>query len=361
MQTKLRVHLKKSVDDSYTIFIGMDIADIAGHIQSLNLGNSYFVITDSNVNKFFGKKLTQQLVKTGLKTTLISFPAGEASKTRQIKNALEDKLLELKAGRDSVIIALGGGVVGDMAGFLAATLHRGIPYVQIPTTLLAQVDSSIGGKVAVDHPKGKNLIGAFYQPKAVYIDSKVLSTLPVHEFYCGMAEVIKYGAILDTKFFEYLHKNSDTILSHDEATLNTIIKRCCELKRMVVEKDEKENDLRRILNFGHTVGHAIELLMNYKLSHGEAIAIGMMVETKISVSMGLIEPDSLPCMEFLLSMYHLPTTLPPQVQLQKLFTTTLLDKKAKAGAVHYTLLEEIGKAKVGIPLTPKEALTLYKQ
>ncbi len=361
MQTKLRVHLKKSVDDSYNIFIGMKLADVGEHLQSLKLGNTYFVITDSNVHQLIGKKFTQQLNNSGLNATLLSFPAGEASKNRDTKNMLEDKLLALKAGRDCVIIGLGGGVVGDMAGFIAATLHRGVPYVQIPTSLLAQVDSSIGGKVAVDHPKGKNLIGSFHQPKAVYIDSKVLNTLPANEFYCGMAEVIKHGAILDRRFFEFLHKNSDVIHNHEEAALLTIIKRCCELKRSVVEKDEKETDLRRILNFGHTVGHAVELLMNYKLSHGEAIAIGMMVETKISVSLGLIEPDALPCMEFILSLYRLPTILPPQLQLQKLFNATLQDKKTKAGVVHYTLLEEIGKAKVGIPLTPKEALTLYKQ
>ncbi len=358
---KLRVHLKKVVDDSYDIHIGMSLADAVKHIAKMKLESKYFIITDANVQKLYGKKLSRLMTDSNLETVLLSIPPGEEYKNRQTKALLENELLKLNAGRDSVLIALGGGVVGDLVGFVAATLHRGVPFVQIPTTLLAQVDSSIGGKVAVDHPLGKNLIGAFYQPKAVFIDTTTLHTLPDSEFSNGMAEVIKYAAIMDADLFEFLDSNTKKILNKDERFLNKIIKRCCELKRYVVERDEKENDLRRILNFGHTVGHALESLMKYKMSHGQAVAIGMVVETKISVSIGLIEPDAVECLESMLRKYNLPTEIPSKINLAKLFEATLLDKKAKSGIVHYTLLEEIGKAKVGVPLTHKEALKLYKQ
>ncbi|TAK59085.1 MAG: 3-dehydroquinate synthase [Bacteroidetes bacterium] len=361
MSSILKVHLRKTVDDSYNIYIGMNFSNAVKHISSLKLGSKYFIITDRTVKKLYGNQLLKLMYENGLNASLLSIPAGESYKNRQTKEWLENQLLNKKAGRDSVIIGLGGGVVGDISGFVAATLHRGVPFIQIPTSLLAQVDSSIGGKVAVDHPKGKNLIGAFYQPRAVYIDPAILNTLPDQEFYNGMAEVIKYAAIMDKNLFAYLEKKSNIILQRDSQSLLKIIKRCCELKRYVVERDEKETGLRRILNFGHTIGHAIELLMKYKISHGQAIAIGMVAETKISASLGLVEPDAVQCLEYMLRLYHLPTFIPSATNLPALFRLTLQDKKSKAGVVHYTLLEEIGKAKVGVALTEKEALTRYKQ
>ncbi|MBI5217167.1 MAG: 3-dehydroquinate synthase [Ignavibacteriae bacterium] len=358
---KLRVHLKKTIDDSYDIHIGIRLADAVKQIAKMKLGSKYFIITDTNVQKLYGKKFCRLMTEWKLETVLLSIHSGEEYKNRQTKALLENEVLKLNAGRDSVFIALGGGVVGDITGFVAATLHRGVPFLQIPTTLLAQVDSSIGGKVAVDHPLGKNLIGAFYQPKAVFIDTTTLHTLPDSEFSNGMAEIIKYAAIMDADLFEFLDANSKKILNNDERVLNKIIKRCCELKRYVVERDEKETDLRRILNFGHTIGHALESLMNYKMSHGQAVAIGMVAETKISVALGLIEPDAVECIEYMLRKYNLPTEIPSNIDLKKLFEATLQDKKAKSGIVHYSLLQEIGKAKVGVPLTHLEALKLFRQ
>ncbi len=339
----------------------MKFNDIARKLASSFTGRKQFIITDSNVRKYYGNTLLKLLKEAGVSASLISFPAGESSKTRATKNKIEDQLLALKAGRDSVMIGLGGGVVGDITGFVASNLHRGVTFVQIPTTLLAQVDSSIGGKVAVNHPQGKNLIGAFYQPHAVYIDPQTLKTLPDKELSNGMAEVIKYAAILDLRLFEYLMLESEKILQRDKTALTKIIRRCCELKRSVVEKDEREKNLRRILNFGHTIGHALERASNYTLSHGEAVAIGMLAETKISIEKGLLEPDAFLCMEYILQLYSLPTEIPKAMPIKTLFQLTSGDKKAKDGVVYYTLLEELGKARVGIPLSSKEAYTLYNQ
>jgi 3-dehydroquinate synthase len=355
----VKVNLKQIIDNSYDIVIGTSLNEATKNMASLKLGSKYFVITDTNVAKLYGKMLVQTLSQYTSNSKLLSIPAGERSKNRKVKEQLENQLLSLKAGRDSVIIALGGGMIGDLAGFVAATLHRGVPYVQIPTTLLAQVDSSIGGKVAVDHPFGKNLIGAFYQPKKVYIDVSTLKTLSNAEFSNGMAEVIKYGAILDRKLFEYVEQHCKEILKRKTEVLVKIIKRCCELKRDVIQKDEKEIGLRRILNFGHTIGHAIEVLSHYKISHGKAVAIGMSAEARISASYGLIGKTSVIRLENLLKSFSLPTELPPNTNLKTLFQATMQDKKVRDGIVHYTLLEHIGKAKVGVPLSVSEAMKLF--
>jgi len=358
MKTTVKVNLKRFIDDSYDVVIGTSLKQAAKDIASLKLGSKYFLITDTHVARLYGRKFVQSF--SG-KAQLLIVPAGEQSKNRKTKEQLEDQLLAHKAGRDSVIIAHGGGVIGDLAGFVAATLHRGVPYIQIPTTLLAQVDSSIGGKVAVDHPLGKNLIGAFYQPKKVYIDVSTLKTLLEKEFINGMAEVIKYGAILDKNLFEYLEKNYSAILKRKEQTLFHIIKRCCELKRDVVQNDEKETGLRRILNFGHTIGHAVETLSHYRMSHGNAIAIGMIAEAKISVSLGILSKLDFTRLANLLLQYKLPITLPRTSNVVEVFNATLQDKKLRDGVVQYTLLERIGKAKVGVPLSAKEAMRLFLQ
>jgi 3-dehydroquinate synthase len=254
-------------------------------------------------------------------------------------------------------------MIGDLAGFVAATLLRGIPFIQIPTTLLSQVDSSIGGKVAVDHPLGKNLMGAFYQPKKVFIDVDTLKTLPVKEFRNGMAEVIKYAAILDSKLFSYLEKNNSKIINHsarggqasrrvESSTIIHLIHRCCELKKMVVEKDERETGLRRILNFGHTIGHAVESLSNYKLSHGEAVAIGMVAEAKISAALGMLDQSEVERLYNLLQLYKLPTDIPSKMDTHKIVRLTLHDKKVQQCKAQYTLLEKIGKAIVGFSVPP---------
>ncbi|MBI3766041.1 MAG: 3-dehydroquinate synthase [Ignavibacteriales bacterium] len=291
---------------------------------------------------------------------LLTVPAGERSKSRRSKELLENNLLALGANRDSLIVALGGGMVGDLAGFVAATLLRGIPYIQIPTTLLAQVDSSIGGKVAIDHPLGKNLIGAFYQPQKVYIDIGALKTLPDREFSNGLAEVIKYAAILDSELFDELEQKQSKILSRDEKSLLNIIKRCCELKKSVVEEDEKETDYRRILNFGHTIGHAIERLSKYRIPHGQAVAIGMVAESTMSSHLGILPARHAERITSLLKMYNLPTEIPSTIKLEAIMRATLQDKKVHRGMTHYTLLERIGRARVGVRLSLKQARLLVQ-
>ncbi len=350
---KLHINLKKITDNSYDIIIGTKLDAVACEIARWNGFSKYFIITDSNVKRLYGDEFLKTLRSNKIEVHLLSVPAGEKSKTRNTKEQLEDKLLNLKADRSSLIIALGGGMIGDLAGFVASTLLRGIPFIQIPTTLLSQVDSSIGGKVAVDHPLGKNLIGTFYQPKRVYIDVDTLKTLPQREFRNGMAEVIKYAAILDRDFFSFLENYHPKIFLHHPSSILHLIHRCCELKKMIVEKDERETGLRRILNFGHTIGHAVESLSNYKLSHGEAVAIGMMAEAKISVALGMLDQSDVERLNDLLQLYKLPTDIPSRMDTHKIIRLTFHDKKVQQGKVQYTLLEKIGKAIVGISVPLK--------
>ncbi len=350
---KLHINLNKITDSSYDIIIGTKLASVARELVRWNDVSKYFIITDSNVKRLYGDEFLKTLRSYKIETHLLSVPAGEKSKTRKTKERLEDNLIKLKADRNSLIIALGGGMIGDLAGFVAATFMRGIPFIQIPTTLLSQVDSSIGGKVAVNHPHGKNLIGAFYQPKKVFIDFETLKTLPEKEFRNGMAEVIKYTAILDNQLFSYLQQYHQKIMWKNKSSLVHIIKRCCELKKMIVEKDEKETGLRRILNFGHTIGHAVESLSNYKLSHGEAVAIGMIAEAKISAALGMLNQSEVVRLHNLLQLYKLPTEIPSNIDIKKIIKLTCHDKKVQQGKVQYTLLEKIGKAIVGISVPQK--------
>ncbi|MBI5475910.1 MAG: 3-dehydroquinate synthase [Ignavibacteriales bacterium] len=354
---KLQINLKRIIDNSYIISIGAKLTGVAKELATRNEFSKYFIITDSNVKPLYGDNFYKALRLSRNKVYLLSVPAGEKSKTRKTKEQLENKLLKLKADRNSLIIALGGGMVGDLVGFVAATLLRGIPFIQIPTSLLSQVDSSIGGKVAVDHPLGKNLIGAFYQPKKVYIDITTLKTLPRREFRNGMAEVIKYAAILDSKLFSYLEKSHSMIINHSSqnilhpSSFIHLIHRCCELKKMIVEKDERETGLRQILNFGHTIGHAVESLSGYKLSHGEAVSIGMAIEANISTALGMLKQSEVERLIQLLRLYELPTEIPSRMNSNKIIELTYHDKKIQKGNVRYTLLEKIGNAvpRISVP------------
>jgi 3-dehydroquinate synthase len=252
-------------------------------------------------------------------------------------------MLKHKVGRDGAVIALGGGVVGDVAGYVSATYNRGIPYIQVPTTLVACVDSAVGGKTGVDTPHGKNLIGAFHQPWRVYIDVNTLKTLPENEIRGGLAEVIKYGVIKDEKFFGFLEKNIKRVFSFNTGALIHIVKRSCEIKGEVVELDEKESNLRKILNFGHTIGHAIENLSGYKISHGEAISMGMVAEGKIAVELGLWQKDELERLISLLKRAGLPVNLPTTLDLKQMMDTMKLDKKARGGKIEMVLPRRIGE------------------
>lgn len=340
----IRVKLIKTEDKSYNIMIQDGVLNqIATKIKEANLGHKFAIVTDSNVEPLYAEDLAEKFNNSGLDNKVIAIPAGEQNKSREIKAWIEDQMLEDKFGRDSVVIAVGGGVVGDIAGYVAASYTRGLPYVQIPTTLVACVDSSIGGKTAVDTPHGKNLIGAFHQPWAVFIDVNTLLTLKEKEIREGLAEVIKYGVISDKDLFSFLQDNMDLIFSYDKDALTHIIKRGCEIKAEVVEKDERESNLRKILNFGHTVGHAVENLSEYKISHGEAISIGMVVEGKLAVEMGLWNELDLAKLVDLIKKAGLPTDVPDYMDANKIIDAMKLDKKSRGGQIEMALPSQIGE------------------
>ena len=272
----IKVNLDKKSLSSYEIRIGKDIIDRMALIIAKNhKAGHYVVITDNCVGSLYGQKFLSRLKDVGLNVHIIEFPAGEASKNINTVLDIAGKLLKLEADRETCLIALGGGVVGDIAGFVASIFMRGVPYIQIPTTLIAQVDSSIGGKTGVDLPHGKNLLGTFYQPCAVFADLSFLETLPEKEFNNGLAEIIKYGVIDDEKMFHTLESNMEAIKLKDSKLMLNLVETCCQIKKSIVEIDEKEQGLRRILNFGHTLGHALETISKYTITHGEGVALGM--------------------------------------------------------------------------------------
>ncbi|MCI0454135.1 MAG: 3-dehydroquinate synthase [Candidatus Dadabacteria bacterium] len=341
---RIRVKLKKTEDKSYEIIIGEDILKkIPQFLKKEKSAYVYVIITDSNVTSLYGQELLKVFKNSGLNSHLIAFHAGEAHKSRDTKAWIEDEMSKLKIGRDSCIIALGGGVVGDMAGFVAATYNRGLPCIQAPTTLVSSVDSSIGGKTGVDTPYGKNLIGTFYQPWRVYIDVSTLRTLHEKEIREGLAEIIKYSVIKDEKLFEYLEKNIEHVFSFTTKVLIHIIRRCCEIKGEVVELDEKESNLRKILNFGHTIGHAIENASNYTISHGEAISIGMVIEGEIGVELGFWNKLEFKKLLALLKRARLPVKLHKPLDITRIIDTMKLDKKARRGKIEVVLPKKIGE------------------
>ena len=339
----IRVNLKKESDYSYKIIIGKDLfSGIAQYLKKTPLGTNIAIITDSTVGLLYGNYLKEVLDQYSLDSYLITFEAGERNKNRVTKAQIEDQMLHLALGRDTVILALGGGVVGDLAGFVAATYNRGIPYIQIPTTVIAQVDSSVGGKTGIDAPQGKNLLGAFYQPRGVYIDIDTLKTLPPRELRAGLVEVVKYAVIKDAELFSFLEKYSPEILQLEYEPWIYLVKRCCEIKARVVETDEREEGLRKILNYGHTLGHAIETWSGYNLRHGEAVALGMVAEGLVACSLGFLDGKSLERIQRILEKFGLSTKLAPQARIDDIIKFTYWDKKARGGKVQYLLPSRIG-------------------
>lgn len=340
---------------SYDIHIGSGILDqLASQCAALKLGRKCAVISDRNVARRYGRTCTSLLKAAGFEPTLITVAAGEPAKSLKVVQYCYDQLAKHRLERKSFVVALGGGVVGDLAGFVAATYLRGVPFVQVPTTLLAQVDSSVGGKVGVNLKAGKNLVGAFYQPRIVLCDLDSLRTLPPREFRAGLAEVIKYGIIYDAALFEQLERDMDRILAKDADVLEAVIARCCEIKAQVVAQDETESGLRAILNFGHTIGHAIEAISGYrKYLHGEAIAIGQVAAARLSaMHAGLAKSDA-ERIAVLFKRAALPTTIKlSRQQLAQLHKAMLLDKKVTAGEIKFVLAERIGKVQWGqsVPL-----------
>ncbi len=331
---------------SYAIKIASGLLkQLGGECARLKFGDRCAIITDTNTGKNFAKPAYDSLAKAGFFPTLITIPAGEKSKSLKCAQYCYDQLAAQRLERKSFIVALGGGVVGDMAGFVAATYLRGIPFVQIPTTLLAQVDSSVGGKTGVNLKAGKNLVGAFFQPRLVLCDLDALKTLPEREFRAGLAEIIKYGIIYDSKLFARLERDLPKILKRDSETLSPIIARCCEIKAEVVSQDETESGLRAILNFGHTIGHGIENSFGYgKFLHGEAISIGQVVAAKLSQKVLGLPKCDVERIENLFQRAGLPTQIAlNSAQRQKLFTAMKLDKKVADGEIKFVLARKIGK------------------
>ena len=305
-----------------------------------------FVVTDTNVLQPHANTVKASLTAAGAEVSVVCVKAGEASKSLKEMSDLYDELVDFKADRKTVVLAVGGGVVGDLAGFVAATYARGLPFIQVPTTLLAMVDSSVGGKTGINHPKGKNLIGAFHQPAGVLVDTDVMSTLPDREYISGLAEVIKYGVILDEEFFAYLENNVAGLNERDPAVLRHVVARSCELKAYVVKEDEYETTgLRAILNYGHTYAHAFEALAGYgKLLHGEAVAIGVLCGSRLARKLGRISDTEVQRQIDLLKAVKLPVDVPEEVanRTDDILNCMLLDKKTVSGDLKFVLPDRIG-------------------
>ena len=332
---------------SYPIMIEAGfLAQIGADLLNRHIADRYIIIADQHVADLYGRQLLDSLSSAGLDAEVLTFPQGESSKNLATINDLARDLARLGIDRKGCLIALGGGVTGDITGFLAAVYMRGIKFVQIPTSLLAQVDSSVGGKTGVDIPEGKNLVGCFYQPQCVYIDSKLLNSLPEAELLNGLAEVIKYGIIYDSDFFEFLRANRQAVLSLDLSVLEEVIGKCCRIKAEVVSLDEKEADLRRILNFGHTIGHAVEAASDFKLAHGMAVAIGMVAAAGIAERKHMLSQNESSQIYELIKSYGLPVDVPGDLDRPQIREYLKTDKKSVGGKVFFVLPTKIGSVDI---------------
>lgn len=332
---------------SYPIYFGSSILGDFGRTCKRFLKSKRFVVvTNPTVGELYFRAINDSLQKVGIEVNRIDVPDGEEYKTLAWASKLFDRLIALKVDRQTPLLALGGGVIGDLTGFVAATYLRGVPFVQVPTTLLAQVDSSVGGKTGVNHRRGKNLIGAFYQPKFVYIDVDTLKTLDKRELRAGLAEVIKYGVIRDVRLFKYLDDHIKEIMALDRDSLLHIVKKSCAIKASVVEADERESGLRAILNFGHTFGHAVEAVTKYKeYKHGEAVAIGMVYAAELSERMGFCDRQVVDRIRSLIKKAGLPDT-PPDLPSKRYGSAMEVDKKVVGGELRFVLVEEIGSVRI---------------
>lgn len=329
---------------SYPILIKSGIlAEVGADLSQRRVAKRYVVISDDRVGEIYGQRLLASLAAAGLAAEWLTFPHGEAAKNLATIATLASQLARLGIERRDALIALGGGVTGDLTGFLASSYMRGIPFVQIPTSLLAQVDSSVGGKTGVDLPEGKNLVGAFYQPRCVYIDSLALTTLPGAELLNGLAEAIKYGVIYDPDFFAFLEVKRSAILALEAAAVEETIARSCTIKAAVVAKDEKEADLRRILNFGHTIGHAVEGASDYTIAHGAAVAIGMVAAARIAVAKALFPAAAAERLRTLIAAYGLPSSVPAELDRARIRSYLTTDKKSVGGRPFFILPTAIGE------------------
>ena len=330
---------------SYPIFIQANLLNQANVLAPFLKTKQVVVVTNDVVEPLYFDKLAAALPDCQISKIVIA--DGEAHKNLQTFEEVISQLLAMSAARDTTLIALGGGVVGDLTGFVAASFQRGMPFIQIPTTLLSQVDSSVGGKTAVNHPLGKNMIGAFYQPKAVLIDTNSLTTLPAREFAAGMAEVIKYGIIYDAEFFSWLEHNLVAIKAQDPAAMQHMIARCCAIKAEIVAIDERESGLRALLNLGHTFGHAIEAEQGYgNWLHGEAVATGIVLASSVATKMNWLQASEFRLIVALLENFDLPVTAPADMGYEIFMQHMRHDKKVQAGKLNFVIPNKIGEAKV---------------
>lgn len=333
-------------ENAYPIVIGSHAMSSTAHLEQAIAGNTVLIVTNTIVGPLYAGALAETLRGLNKTVHIHTLPTGEQYKNLETLNTIFDALLQNQCDRKTTIVALGGGVVGDMAGFAAASYMRGVPFIQVPTTLLSQVDSSVGGKTGINHPLGKNMIGAFYQPQLVLADLGSLATLPQNELAAGLAEVIKHGAIYDAQFFDWLEANMSQLVARDEAALTHAIVRSCEIKAEVVAQDEREGGLRAILNFGHTFGHAIETGMGYGAwLHGEGVGVGMILAADLSCRLGMLAASEVVRIRNVVQAAGLPIE-PPKLGVDAMLELMKLDKKSDAGQIKFILLDGMGKHKI---------------
>ena len=331
---------------SYPIYIGIDLIDQPRLFNACEKATSIYIVTNTTVAPLYAERLTKTLQSFGKSVRTITLPDGESYKDWKNLQLIFDDLLKFGADRQTILVALGGGVIGDMTGFAAASFMRGIRFIQVPTTLLAQVDSSVGGKTGINHPLGKNMIGAFHQPVAVIADLNTLKTLPPRELSAGLAEVVKHGAIADVQFLDWIESNAKALLACDTEAMGHAVLRSCEIKSAVVSADEREGGIRATLNFGHTFGHAIEAGMGYgEWLHGEAVGCGMVMGANLSHRLNLISAADVARLTKIIQSMNLPI-VPPKFGAKRYMELMHVDKKTEGGQIRYVVLEKIGKAQI---------------
>lgn len=348
IKQRIAVQLPERPSRGYEILVGSGLfSSIATILSRFCPAHRYAVVTDDRVAELYAVRLSRMLHAAGYRADVFAFQSGEERKTRETWALVSDAMLEAGIGRDAALIAFGGGVPGDLGGFVAATYMRGLPLVQLPTTLLAMIDSSVGGKTGVDTPAGKNLVGAFHQPQVVIADPELLQTLPDAHVRAGLAEAVKHGAIADPEYLEWIESAAGELLAGDSEALSRLIVRSVEIKSEIVKRDETEAGPRKLLNFGHTIGHAVEALSGYALLHGEAVAIGMVEEARIGERCGITAAGTAARLRGVLSRLGLPTSLPLEMSVDEVIEWTRADKKAREGRVQYSLIEAVGAPAVG--------------
>jgi len=332
---------------SYRVAVGAGLlAQVGPEISRLGVGRKLALLTDPAIKALYGEIVARSLAGAGFEVTTVLLPEGERAKTLEVAAQTWDRLLEAGLDRGSAVVALGGGAVGDLAGFVAATYMRGVHFVQLPTTLLAQVDASIGGKTAIDHPRAKNLIGAFHQPRLVLADTGALQTLPEREYRSGLAEVIKHGIVLDAAYFDEVERSAAALAKREPETLERIVAGSCRLKASVIERDEQEAELRHVLNYGHTIGHAIEAVTGYaRFAHGEAVSLGMVAEAGVAERLGLAATETRVRQVHLLETMGLPVREVGEAP-ERVIEAMARDKKGKEGRVPFVLAPEIGRFRI---------------